>query len=83
MSRLLGGGRSPGRGELLSFLLFDAEHVERLFALGRRDAHRRLDRHPGLWCSDAAHDFDIDATAVASLREREALDEWRTLRRRP
>ena len=82
MSRLLGGGRSPSRGELLSFLLFDEEHVERLIEMGRRDAHRWLDRHPGVWCSDAAHDFDIDTSAIAHLREREALDEWRTLRRR-
>jgi NTE family protein len=83
MSRLLGGGRSPSRGELLSFLLFDEAHIEGLVELGRRDAQRWLDRHPGLWCSDAAHDFDIDETAVASLRERQALDEWRELRRRP
>ncbi|HMJ33170.1 MAG TPA: patatin-like phospholipase family protein [Baekduia sp.] len=83
MSRLLGGGRSPSRGELLSFLLFDEDHIDRLIELGRADARRWLDRHPSLWCSDAAHDFDIDATAVASLREREALDEWRNLRRRP
>jgi NTE family protein len=83
MSRLLGGGRSPSRGELLSFLLFDEEHVEALIELGRRDARRWLDRHPGFWCSDAAHDFDIDESAVASLRERQALDEWRELRRRP
>jgi NTE family protein len=83
MSRLLGGGRSPSRGELLSFLLFDEEHVDRLVELGARDAHRWLERHPNVWCSDASHDFDIDAGAVASLREREALDEWRDLRRRP
>jgi NTE family protein len=83
MSRLLGGGRSPSRGELLSFLLFDEDHVDRLVDLGRRDARRWLDRHPGVWCSDAAHDFDIDADAIASLRERDALDEWRDLRRRP
>jgi NTE family protein len=83
ISRLVGGGRSPARGELLSFLLFDEEHIGRLIELGRRDAHRWLERHPSLWCSDAAHDFDVDASAVASLREREALDEWRHLRRRP
>ena len=83
MSRLLGGGRSPSRGELLSFLLFDEDHAEALVDLGRRDARRWLDRHPGVWCADAAHDFDIDETAVASLRERQALDEWRQLRRRP
>jgi NTE family protein len=83
MSRLLGGGRSPSRGELLSFLLFDEEHIERLISLGRRDAHRWLERHPSFWCSDAAHDFDVDTSAVASLRERQALDEWRELRRRP
>jgi NTE family protein len=82
ISRLVGGGRSPARGELLSFLLFDEEHIERLIELGRRDAQRWLDRHPSFWCADAAHDFDVDATAVASLREREALDEWRHLRRR-
>jgi NTE family protein len=83
MSRLLGGGRSPARGELLSFLLFDPDHVDRLIELGRRDAHRWLERHPGFWCSDAAHDFDVDANAIAHLRERDALDEWRNLRRRP
>lgn len=83
MSRLLGGGRSPSRGELLSFLLFDEDHVDRLIELGRRDAHRWLDRHPAFWCSDAAHDFDVDANAIAHLRERDALDEWRNLRRRP
>jgi NTE family protein len=83
MSRLLGGGRSPARGELLSFLLFDPEHVDALIELGRRDARRWLDRHPSFWCADAAHDFDVDASAVASLRERQALDEWRELRRRP
>ena len=83
MSRLLGGGRSPSRGELLSFLLFDEDHVDRLLDLGRRDAHRWLARHPSFWCSDAAHDFDVDASAIAHLRERDALDEWRNLRRRP
>jgi NTE family protein len=83
MSRLLGGGRSPSRGELLSFLLFDEDHVDRLIELGRRDAHRWLERHPSFWCSDAAHDFDVDAGAIAHLRERDALDEWRNLRRRP
>lgn len=83
MSRLLGGGRSPSRGELLSFLLFDEDHVDRLIELGRRDARRWLDRHPSFWCPDAAHDFDVDAHAVAHLRERDALDEWRNLRRRP
>ena len=83
MSRLLGGGRSPARGELLSFLLFDEDHVDRLIELGRRDARRWLDRHPSFWCSDAAHDFDIDSSAIAHLRERDALDEWRNLRRRP
>jgi NTE family protein len=83
MSRLLGGGRSPSHGELLSFLLFDEEHVDRLVDLGARDARRWLERHPNVWCSDASHDFDIDTGAVASLREREALDEWRDLRRRP
>jgi NTE family protein len=83
MSRLLGGGRSPARGELLSFLLFDEDHIDRLIELGRRDARRWLDRHPAFWCADAAHDFDVDASAIAHLRERDALDEWRNLRRRP
>jgi NTE family protein len=83
MSRLLGGGRSPARGELLSFLLFDEDHIERLMDMGAADARRWLSRHPSFWCSDASHDFDIDTSAIASLAEREALSEWRTLHRRP
>ena len=84
MSRLLGGGRSPV-----------ARRVVVVPAL-RRGPRRRASSSSAaatptagstatrpFWCSDAAHDFDIDATAVASLREREALDEWRDLRRRP
>jgi NTE family protein len=83
MSRLLGGGSSPARGELLSFLLFDQEYAERLIDLGRRDAQRWLDRHPHVWCSDAAHDFGIDTSTVAPLREREPVERSRTPRRRP
>jgi NTE family protein len=80
LSRLL-GGRTRSRGELLSFLLFDREFVAELIAAGRRDARRWLDRHPGFWCSDAAHDFDSVASHMNGWRDDEALDEFRALRR--
>jgi NTE family protein len=79
LSRLL-GGRTRSRGELLSFLLFDREFVAELVAAGQRDAHRWLDRHPGFWCSDAAHDFDSRASETNGWRDDEALDEFRALR---
>jgi NTE family protein len=82
ISRLLGGGRSRARGELLSFLLFDEVYVEELLAAGRRDAQRWLDRHPRFWCSDAAHDFDVAGPDHEGAREEALLDEWRALRRR-
>jgi NTE family protein len=80
LSRLL-GGRTRSRGELLSFLLFDREFVAELIAAGQRDARRWLDRHPGFWCSDAAHDFDSVASHMNGWRDDEALDEFRALRR--
>jgi NTE family protein len=80
LSRLL-GGRGRSRGELLSFLLFDSMFVGELIDAGRRDARRWLDHHPGFWCSDPAHDFDVDADAVERERDDAALDEWRALRR--
>jgi NTE family protein len=81
LSRLL-GGRTRSRGELLSFLLFDRVFVAELAEAGRRDARRWLDRHPGFWCSDPAHDFDTGRGGhVETLRDEEALDEWRALRR--
>lgn len=82
VSRLLGGGRTRARGELLSFLLFDERFVELLIEEGARDAQRWLDRHPGLWCSDAAHDLTVDHSAAAGVRERAAIEEWRAIRRR-
>jgi NTE family protein len=82
LSRLLGGGRTRSRGELLSFLLFDERYVELLIEAGARDAQRWLDRHPRLWCSDAAHDFAFSADAHPAAREQAAIDEWRALRRR-
>lgn len=82
MSRLLGGDRSPARGELLSFLLFDEGYVEALLEAGTADAQRWLDRHPRFWCSDAAHDFHVDAVEHQAAREQLAIDEWRALRRR-
>ncbi|MDX8152139.1 patatin-like phospholipase family protein [Patulibacter brassicae] len=81
-SRLLGGARTGARGELLSFLLFDEVFVERLIAEGAADAQRWLDRHPGVWCDDAAHDLTLDTTGAAGVRERVVLDEWRAMRRR-
>ncbi|WP_205696083.1 patatin-like phospholipase family protein [Conexibacter sp. SYSU D00693] len=82
ISRLLGGDRSGARGELLSFLLFDEVFTGRLLEQGRRDAQRWLDRHPAFWCADAAHDLDVDATAVHAAREQAVLDEYRAMRRR-
>ena len=81
LSRLL-GGRTRSRGELLSFLLFDREFVAELIEAGRRDARRWLDRHPGVWCSDPAHDFDMRPQDAERIRDEEALDEWRALGRR-
>lgn len=79
LARLLGGGRASSRGELLSFVLFDEVFIERLLQLGRADAERWLDEHPGLWSSDAAaagfEMVDVSAEAIA-------LDEFRALRRR-
>ena len=80
LSRLL-GGRTRSRGELLSFLLFDRVFVAELIEAGRRDARRWLDRHPGFWCSDPGHDFDIGHADAERVRDDEALDEWRALRR--
>jgi NTE family protein len=80
LSRLL-GGRTRSRGELLSFLLFDRVFVAELIEAGRRDARRWLEHHPGFWCADPGHDFDVGGADVESLRDDEALDEWRALRR--
>lgn len=84
ISRILGGGGTRARGELLSFLLFDREHVEALLEAGAADARRWLARHPRVWCSDASHDLHLDPAGSEAARAREelALDEWRTLRRR-
>jgi len=82
LSRLLGGGRTRSRGELLSFLLFDDRYVELLIDAGARDARRWLNRHPRFWCSDATHDFNVSATGHEAAREQAAIDEWRSLRRR-
>jgi NTE family protein len=82
ISRILGGGRSRARGELLSFLLFDERFVELLVEQGARDAQRWLDRHPGFWCSEAVHDLHVDRSGERMAREQETIDEWRSLRRR-
>ncbi len=82
LSRVLGGGRTRSRGELLSFLLFDERYVELLIEAGARDAQRWLDRHPRFWCSDAQHDFNVSPDNQEAIREQAALDEWRSLRRR-
>jgi NTE family protein len=72
LARLLGGGRARSRGELLSFVLFDEVFIEQLLELGRRDASRWLDEHPGFWTSEASGE-PLEAIA---------LDEFRALRRR-
>ncbi|MCW3040866.1 MAG: Patatin [Solirubrobacterales bacterium] len=82
LSRILGGGRTRSRGELLSFLMFDEHFVERLLEAGAADAQRWLDRHPRFWCADAAHDFQVDTADVDGLREEQVLDEFRAMRRR-
>jgi NTE family protein len=82
LSRVLGGGRTRSRGELLSFLLFDEHYVERLIEAGAADAERWLARHPRFWCADAAHDFNVSPDSQEAVREQAALDEWRSLRRR-
>ena len=46
LSRLLGSD-TPAHGELLSYLLFDEEFIERLIELGRADATRWLQAPPG------------------------------------
>lgn len=66
-SRLLGGGRTPARGELLSFLMFDQLYFEKLIEAGQRDAFAWLSRHPDFWCSEAGHDFDFDTGRVAPV----------------
>jgi NTE family protein len=81
LSRVM-GGPSRSRGELLSFLLFDEVFTERLIELGRSDAERWLARHPRVWCSDAAHDFDAHGGRVETVLEEQALHEFRELRRR-
>jgi len=42
LGRVLNAGRGANRGELLSYLLFAEEFIERLIELGRRDATRWL-----------------------------------------
>jgi NTE family protein len=81
MSRLL-GGRARSRGELLSFLMFDEVFIGELLDAGRRDAQNWLDRHPHFWCSDAKHDFDFDVLDMDTVREQQAVEEFRELRTR-
>lgn len=78
LSRLLGGGGATARGELLSFVFFDEEFIERLLELGREDASRWLDEHPGFWSADAAT-AGFEAPEVSA--EAVALDEFRARRR--
>ena len=78
LSRLLGGGAAAARGELLSFIFFDEVFIECLLELGRADAQRWLDEHPGFWSADAAA-VGFEAPEVSS--EAIALDEFRARRR--
>lgn len=52
-----------------------------LIEAGRRDARRWLDRHPGFWCSDPSHDFDLGRDDMERARDDDVLDEWRAMRR--
>jgi NTE family protein len=80
LGRLL-RGRTDAGGDLLSFLLFDREYIDLLIDAGRRDARRWLRRHPSLWCSNGAHDFDLDPAKAAGEHEAASLEEWRRLKR--
>jgi NTE family protein len=51
MHRLLGSD-SPLQGELLSYLLFDADFFAAAASFGRRDAEEWLEQHPDLWRTD-------------------------------
>jgi NTE family protein len=83
MSRLLGDANSA-RGELLSFVLFDPAFAEALIEAGRSDARRWLERHPGLWCTDPAHDLGAGIGDPSVLHETRAIEEFREARsRRP
>ncbi|HEX4107467.1 MAG TPA: patatin-like phospholipase family protein [Solirubrobacteraceae bacterium] len=82
ISRAL-GGQTRSRGELLSFLLFDPVFSAALIDAGQRDARRWLRRHPAFWCADGAHDLgSAGGFDAARVREEQALDEFRALRRR-
>src|SRR4051794_37446202 len=78
LSRLLGGAQAAARGELLSFIFFDAVFIARLLELGRAHAERWLDEHPGFWSLDAGADgFEAPAPSAEAV----ALDEFRARRR--
>lgn len=81
MARALGGG-THARGELLSFLLFDHVFISELIAMGQRDANRWLRRHPRFWCRDASHDLSMKGVDRGVTQEQDALDEFRSQRRR-
>ena len=63
-------------------MLFDPVFVEELISAGRNDAQRWLDRHPSFWCSDAAHDLDVETLDTGRVQEQHTLDEFRQHRRR-
>ena len=48
LGHLLNAGRGASHGELLSYLFFSKEFIERLIEMGRRDAYR--------WLQDDSHD---------------------------
>jgi NTE family protein len=79
--RLLAPGRRS-TAELSSFLLFDEEYIARLIDAGRSDADAWLARHPGFWCADPAHDFELDPKRAAREREIADFQEWRAITRR-
>jgi NTE family protein len=70
LNRLLGGD-SPTHGELLSYLFFDPEFIERLIAMGRQDAERWLRPKRDPWRIEPLRAF-VEPTEESGLAARSA-----------
>jgi NTE family protein len=65
-----------GRGELLSFLLFDEEFIAGLLRLGARDAGG-CGATPRFWRGDATHDLSFARHDADAVNEQQAIAEFR------